>query len=205
MCHYLPFKLDKVLRQNSKTLKVLHQRKSLGNPAPCYAQTYDTRLGRAARGSFAAHAHSGKNRIVWTLLCAAISYYLPIRKFSRNTVYTGFTDKTESHRQPNRFFSRNGIVWTYTLKCMRHYNIREKSRYEKTTDSMPCERAVRLGSHDTESVVLPNRFFRRSLQWQYIIYMHVHMKRLPTVYSKITESVVDDIRFCHCKPYEVIR
>jgi hypothetical protein len=32
MCHYLPFKLHKVLRQNSKTLKVLHQRKSLGNP-----------------------------------------------------------------------------------------------------------------------------------------------------------------------------
>jgi hypothetical protein len=33
MCHYLPFKLHKALRQNSKTLKVLHQRKSLGNPA----------------------------------------------------------------------------------------------------------------------------------------------------------------------------
>jgi hypothetical protein len=32
MCHYLPFKLHKVLRQNSNTLKVLHQRKSLGNP-----------------------------------------------------------------------------------------------------------------------------------------------------------------------------
>jgi hypothetical protein len=32
MCHYLPFKLHKMLRQNSKTLKVLHQRKSLGNP-----------------------------------------------------------------------------------------------------------------------------------------------------------------------------
>jgi hypothetical protein len=32
MCHYLPFKLHKVLRQNSKTLKVLHHRKILGNP-----------------------------------------------------------------------------------------------------------------------------------------------------------------------------
>jgi len=63
--------------------------------------------------------------------------------------------------------------------------------------------SIRIRLHDTifrRIVVLSNRFFCRALQWQYILCGNIY-----TVIDreKITESIKNDVRSCHCKLYTV--
>ena len=57
---FIDYKLHKVLRQNSKTLKVLHQRKSLGNPGLKKNAILSNTFHPKEAGSFGKPAISGR-------------------------------------------------------------------------------------------------------------------------------------------------